>query len=329
VGRDALKAFVGALVIVSITLVAGEVLIRIIKPMPKTQVIRQEKTPFFVHQNIPIWIERDRMNFQCPQRYPEAKLIAFVGYSIFYGAELEDSDVFTNLMQQRLDAEHGKGAWCILNLSQPGYSFEQKHYWYSQLIAEHPPDIVLWILWPTEAFHYRLIGDYIYNVKHIEVDADNMPVALPGPNWLKVLLLNKSRLFEYGFLAMSLSKPLSTPTVEYTKEYISKLKQIEGELAALGGEFQLVGATKLNMPFDQMTDRGWEAGYLTDSSVLFENFDVLFLRDLLMEENAKCEEVRLDTCCHFNEKGHQVLADIFLKILKARFGGQGQERGQG
>ncbi|HOC99511.1 MAG TPA: hypothetical protein PKH54_06180, partial [Myxococcota bacterium] len=42
---------------------------------------------------------------------------------------------------------------------------------------------------------------------------------------------------------------------------------------------------------------------------------MLFLHQLLLQAEADYMEIRYDPCCHFNEKGHRLLADIFLRIV--------------
>ena len=304
------RIVIGSFLIVFVTRWVWGILIRVINPLPKTQIIRPKKLQYFFDGEVPVWVEQDRMNLECPQEYPEATLVAFIGDSIFFGTEIEASDSFTYLMQRKLNSEYGKGAWCILNLSQPAYSFEQQMYWYRQLITRYQPKVVFWELWPQASSRYRLVGKYIYNIQHLKVDAHGIPVPLPGTKLLHPWLLSRSRLFEYAFLV--LASPDDNSNHWITDEYVSKLKEIKGELESLGAYLQLVSATNLDIPFDKMGDRSWDMKTVIEESILPDHFEILFLRELLVQESAKCEEVRLDTCCHFNE-GHQIFSDNFLK----------------
>ncbi len=311
------------LIMAAATLGIGEVLLRTIKPPAKVQVVRGGPKELFMHGEVPIWVvdeDYDRMNLDCPDRHPDARLVVFTGDSIFYGVGMPGRNSFTSVMQESLDREFGEGAWCILNLSQPAYSVEQKYYWYTKLLEKHQPDMVFWEYWFGEIGHFRKIGDSVYNLASPDVDSapDRLFEFIPGPKRLKLWLFSHSRLFEYFVLACFNSIPPHDEWLDRT--YIPLIEGVDAELKEHGGKFSLVVASGLNMSFSEASAQLDSQPTLVMSKFLAPRpFDVVFLPRLMLQAGADYKDVRQDECCHYNEKGHRIMAAIFLDMVKAAF----------
>ena len=313
--RNVLSDVVIVLAVALITLGLAEVLLRVIKPYPRVQVIRGGRVEMFTADKVPIWVQdRDRMNLGCPDQYPEARLVVFTGDSIFFGTGLQTAESFTSVMQTSLDQEHGRGAWCILNLSQPGYTIEQKLYWYRKLLERHQPDLVFWEFWPNELGRYRMIGDSAYNVSGTDADTNRLPSFVPGNDRFNRWLFSNSRLFEYLVLMMIRSQEMSPEWVAET--YVPFLQGLESDLKQAGGRFVAVVATRLDRPFSEFDGLEKDPQTTMSTSMADSSIETIFLHKVLSNVNADYREVRMDSCCHFSKKGHEVIAGIFLNLLK-------------
>lgn len=303
-----------SLAILLVTVLLAEGIIRLVNPFPKVQVIRRDRIQMFQEGDVPIWIQDlKRMNLDCPDRYPDARLVVFSGDSIFFGSGIQTEAAFTTLMQQELDRRDGPGSWCILNLSQPGYSVEQKIYWLANLMKKHTPDMVYWEVWPNESNRYRMIGDAAYDMAGVDGDTGRLPGFVPGPEWLRMWLFLNSRFFEYVVLTMFDLEPFRSSWV--TGVYLPMLDEYRNALRARGSDFALVVATRLDMPFSQMRNPRLDPQTVTLEVASSHDMRMLFLHQLLLQAGADHMEIRYDPCCHFNEKGHRLLADIFLRIV--------------
>lgn len=308
-----------AVIVVLFTLLLCEVLVRVINPPPPVQVIRKDRFGHIDAGDVRVWIQESaRMNLGCPGRYPSARNIVFAGDSIFFGSGIENGREFTSLLQKKLDRDAGQGKWCVVNLSQPAYSFEQKKYWLASFMSEHRVEQVFWEVWPNEAGRFRSWNGSLYNFAGTDGGNERLPSIAGGPNRLSGWLFSNSRFFEYLFLTGIRRQGFSPAWLE--NDYIPDLRALQAAVAGAGGRFALVFATRLDGPFGEVRVSDREpARDVVDHALAspgdFDGFDIMFLGRMFEAAGADYRAVRIDECCHFNEDGHGLMADMFFNLL--------------
>jgi hypothetical protein len=255
------------------------------------------------------------MNLECIQRSPQARIVVFSGDSIFFGSGVGREEVFTRLIQERLDREDGPGKWCIVNLSQPAYSFEQKMYWIDRLMESGVPAHLYLEVWPNDAGRFRLFGRHAYNFAGTDGDTDRLPGFVPEARGVTGWLFQHSRLFEYAVLAYPGDNPYSRSWLHTVWE--PQVDRIDAALRERGGGMTLVVATRLDVPFAEVDRRRNDPQTPMIEYQERTGRDVVFLNRVLAAGGADFKDVRHDPCCHFNAKGHVILADAFLRLLRA------------
>lgn len=313
----------------SATLILSEILVRLLNPTPPLQIIRESRIDLIEREDIPVWLETpERMNLECPERYPDSRNLVFCGDSIFFGSGIDTGQEFTRLMQSRLDTRYGPGRWCVINLSQAGYSFEQKKYWLDQFMTKHRVWQAFWEVWPNERNLYRSRGDSIYNLGGLGVNVDELSDVIPGPRWLSSWLFDHSRLFEL----MALSFQLRGESFDSwcSMDYMPALARLRDVVKGAGGEFKVVLATRLDISFGETVAAGrfpgdWE-GRAPSGSCAFSGFSILNLAEMFLQAGVSPEDVRLDECCHYNQLGHEKLADMFFDMLVSTVDGEGVKK---
>lgn len=314
--RRALRIGLRLLLALALFALAAEGAMRVLRPTPPIQVVR-ERAPVPDLDGVPMWRhDAPRSNEACLTRHPDARVVAFSGDSIFFGIEVPGPQAMTAVTQAILDAAHGPGAWCVLNLSQAGFSFDQKRAWLRSVLARHRVDLVYWEVWPNDAARYVRVGDSIYNLAGVD-PADPEPLNRLGlPTAIDRALLRASRFYEY---AMLLRVPRFDLTPEWLRDvYAPRLAALRDEVAAAGAALVLVLPPPLDRPF---ASRGAGRDDARMLAGVVERLDpgAVFLGEELGRLGVDHLAVRLDPCCHYNAEGHRVIGTLFAKRLLARW----------
>lgn len=300
----------------------GEVAIRVVGPMPRTQVVRQmpgiELTTL---GGLPAWdiaIGPDLANADCLARGPE-RTVAFVGDSIFVTTPGNTAaEVFTERLQARWDDE-GR-AWCAVNVSRPGFTGPLKA---AAALAEVAPlgvDLVVYGIWNEDGDPWRL-DDAIYELASYARDARGYPRIpwLPAPAGVHRALFRHSALWRYAVLALGHARP--APEVVRRRQQ-APVDAVIDMAAASGAEVWAVQLPRLDVPFatsaatPQTTRAAVRAHAATRGAVPW-----VLAADLVAYD---VEALRLDSCCHYNDAGHEALARIFHDRLLAAWSGDGE-----
>jgi hypothetical protein len=300
---------------VGLFLLGAEGVIRLVRPSPPIQVVGG-RTPLGDIDGVPVWrVDVPRANEGCPARRPDARVAVFSGDSIFFGIEVDGGDVLTSVAQEVLDREAGEGAWCVLNLSQAGFSFDQKRAWLRRALASHSVDRVYWEVWPNDAARYVRIGDRIYNVAGAAPDDPSPLNRLGLPEGLDRTLMRSSRLYEYLMMVL-LPKPILDPA--WVRDvYATRLRALRDEVVRAGGAFTLVLPPLLDQPFAPRESLEGHRGLFLGLLDAFAP-EAILLDEVFLAMGIDHREVRLDPCCHYDFEGHRVLGVLFADRLLER-----------
>ncbi len=101
----------------------------------------------------------------------------------------------------------GTTAWCVHNFAAPAFTFDAKEAALRRWLPELDAEIVLWEAWATDIDHTTRIGDTVYRLDGLKVDADGIPDAFGLPH--NALLFRHLRLYEFASLELVRRQPRS------------------------------------------------------------------------------------------------------------------------
>lgn len=323
-------AAVAVLLAAGVSAVVAEMAVRVIHPTPRVQVIRSTQPREVgdgrvVHLEVrdaggvPVWQDRfyeGRRGWDCTEAPEGVTRVLVLGSSILSGVGLADSDVFSGPMQARLENV------CVTNLAEPGFSFDQQWAVAQDVLPKLEPDVVIWEVWANTPWSFVQLGDTAYRFRHLEVDAEGLPTGLGLPSGLHRALLPRSRFYELAVLSLTPTRPITQAREEAWEGWAAgPLAEATAALEAAGVAQIWVYASPLNAPFDELakpSKRGpgsrWDLGYDRVRQVVPDARHVDLVKLLA---DLDVTQIRRDTCCHFNEAGHQALAERLAPIVDA------------
>lgn len=292
-------------------IVLAEALIRIVRVMPRTQVVRGHGLRAV--DGVPIWEgSTDRQNRACTEAHPERRRILVFGSSISYGTDLAPEETFPFALQARLNALRPTPGFCVLNFAQPGYQFEQKNVVAHVEVPRYRPALILWESW-VEWRQLRIIGDAAYSISDYALRPDGL-IGISGvPDRLNRILFLHSRLYEYLALAYGDLASLPPERENMTAFANTRLAETVRLARSMGAPLVMYFAPPLDRPFADT------AASPTPSNLVLLDFSrahgipTYFLAQALTDQDHR--ELRLDPCCHFNAKGHHALAAVMERIV--------------
>lgn len=306
--------FLVSLVLVCmVTLALAEVAIRSVNPTPRVQLVQRDNVEHLeVRRDRVVWAsEYPKIEARpCLNAGDDTRRVAFVGSSIFRGSGVDGDATFTTTLQRRLAPAN----ICVDNVSEPAFTAEQKHVLALDLLeAQHPPDLMYWEIWRNDVGAWTLIEDWGVNAIKLSRDESGAPNLLGLPASWNRALLEASQLYRYGTLTLGESG--GRPSELWPPMLETELKPIVNKAREVGTTLILVVSPPLHQPFRETAGQGF-AGY----TPLWELATRESLRWIRLAErliDADHVALRVDTCCHFSEDGHDVLADLFEEDIRA------------
>ena len=317
------KGFVVASIILGIGLcfAIGEISIRFLNPKPPVQFIRNKGSLHLYEQNgSPVWVEQDgnpiRFRPCIGSKDSNEIRVAIFGSSIFYGSGVPPKENFSLSLEKKLSETWNRPV-CIVNYAQPGYGHQNKFAVAVHEIPKFKPHLVIWEVWLNDTSRYVLLGDTAYNTDKLITQEDGYPSLLGFSGGFNQWLLSVSKLYE--FAAFTLNEDKNRGRVgdlwkEFAEEHTRELVQFVKEQ---GAELWVANCPPLHTPFETQRKTP-QREYVPVESVL-EELSVPFirLRDEFGEKTI--EDVRIDTCCHYNAEGHRLIAERFSEIIPKTF----------
>jgi hypothetical protein len=313
--------------------VAAETWFRIFPPKPQTQIIRSRdqrggrvlEGPLRTERGVARWeYSFDRQHRECA-RDPDRIRILFLGDSITYGVGIESDQVFSSLLEKRLNEDYPHPGFCVLNYAQPSNGFEEDAITAEDVIPQLKPALVLWGLW-EESRHFVVLGDTAYDLGHFDAGGKGYAYNLDGypvtqatrllPAALNRWLFEHSRAYWYWTLWAGFS-PQKVIGDRMHDDVRRNVNAVITEAEAVKSRLVLYFPPRLWAPFVKSPAEAswWHADVIQLTEQ--HGFRAVWLADYLLgKDNAA---YNLDGV-HFNAKGHSALAPIFEQIVVEELG---------
>lgn len=306
-----------ALLLLLLTLLTTEVLVRVLKPPPRRVLFRAAIMHGF--DNVDgTWVWYDAPGPPPGRSHiledrdcvsENAFRVMVLGDSIFNGVSLPTEEVGSVLLKQRLQAAFPDVSFCVKNLAVPGYSLYQGIARARRVLPEFPPDVVLLELWGGPPRIPSRVGDTIYYFEGLarEDDGTANPMGIPSP--LHRSLLTHTRTYEYLVLAWPddcrACRYELAPHIPFLDGF---LDQIEDE----GGSIIPVMPAFLNHPFKNQPKGTFYAMADYETWLAGRHLTPVRLWEALEEHDSRT--LSLDPV-HFNAEGQSLLADVWLEHI--------------
>jgi hypothetical protein len=280
-----------------------ETLVRLFEPTHRYQVVRTANLhQVYEFQGIPMWRLSDsgeRYMTDCMVKNPDATPIMAFGSSIFYGLR-DHEDTFAFLLQVRL----GDG-YCVMNFAEPGFHLQNKLGRAREMLGSYPKGQVLWEIWENDPFPYVMLDGAAYSLRTLPVDRQGYPATLGLGAPLNGLLFRNSRAWEYAVLAVRAPGNDGSISTVWRREVHPLLEQVHELVVANGSTLTLVFMPEMGRPFtEQMTFRT----HYAEVAQWADSKGIRWLNGAALFGDLDPEEVSVDTCCHMNRRGMQILA---------------------
>ncbi len=311
VSRTLTRLFLGSAVAALLFAATCEVVVRVASPAPRAQILRPSPTlSLGSYEGTPLWstpLDHELAGLDCVG----SRHIVFAGDSIFHTtASRTAAAVFTTRLQQ-LARQAGRD-WCLHNLSVPAYAGPQKSAVARRALETMEAiDLVVYGIWNEDA-HYERLGDSIYELSSHYRDEAGYP-AIPGmpANAITRALFRHSRAWEYAALALAVRTELPPgDPVARRRAPLAAVLEAAGTTPVLA-----VALPALSRSFSESADNPDPMRHEVVMWAAAHGAPTMRLAELLRAEDV--EALRLDRCCHYNDAGHEVLAEVFYEVLAA------------
>ncbi len=286
-----------------------------VRPLPRIQQVYDSRQSVLLEQGgEPYWVPRDpdmdHRNLDCVTA--GSRTAVLVGDSILYGVRTPAERALAAQLQDRWRQQPGAEQACVVNLSQPGYAFQNQLAAAEHHLPDLQPEVVFWEIWGNGINRFQRLGDAVYNFGRLTANG-GVPSPFGLEDGLNRSLFSASGL--YRRLLLGAARPVHGQSQRSRWAALAEdtLPRSLALVRGLGAELILVYCPPLSEPLGQTADhplsdfepvRAWAAQEGVRSIVLAEA-----LRD------HEVEDIRLDTCCHFNEHGQGLVADVLLPYL--------------
>lgn len=307
------------------TLVIAEWLVRSWNPVPPIQVVRSGKgVNLFSLNGEPVWeFLPDDGGRACIVERPESPVVVLVGSSILGGSDLHRPETVGPRLQRLLDDSRPRVDACVVNLSQTGFTYGAKRAVLDEFLRGHRADVVFWEDWENEPWAYRMLGKSAYRFEMLRVGDDGYPDTFPLPGWLNAWLFRNSRLYEHASLVWAPARDVTKADVDHWVAFARDvLPTVAGSVRAAGGQVVHILAPYLSRGFPETAAE--PPGFYRHVLEMGDRIGVPVLRLEVELRDLDVSEVRMDTCCHYNGKGHSALASILLPRVVQALGGPGR-----
>jgi hypothetical protein len=286
------------------------------KPLKRVQrvLMFQDRNNVEIVDGVALWSTKNLglevvANRSCLQEVVDRPDVLLAGDSIFYGVTLEPSQTLAPLLQQQLTTQLERPS-CVVNLSQPGYSFQNENVAIRRAVDEFHPRVVVLEVWANSVHKFALTHESAYNFGSIEVDELGFP-NLGLPPSLNQQLFSRSAIWRQ--MSTGLVPVRNSVNQTQWEDFVTKgLEPLRLWLAEKDVALVLAFATAMSAPLSE--ERPKESSF-SKSMEWAKQHDIpqIYFLDVMASE--KVEEMSIDKCCHLSEKGTQMVADALDPIL--------------
>ncbi len=199
---------------------------------------------------------------------------------------------------------------CVDNFAQPGFGVEQLWAVAREQVPETRPSVLVWELWDPQK-HYSVVGDTAFDERNRATDARGVPVLPYVPEAAGDLLFRWSWGYQYAALALAPVLPPSSADRERIAWICGTVLPDVVRVAGLAKtRVVMLAAARLGLPLDTPAEPDMGAVIACAER---QGIEVLSIAELLADQRV--EDIRLDTCCHLNARGHALLAERLVPRL--------------
>ena len=197
-----------------------------------------------------------------------------------------------------------------MNLSVPGYTFENEKVVGMRDLPVYRPQVVVLEMWANSPHQFTTFEGEAFNFGAAVLDESGLPNPLGAPPALHRALFSKSMLWR----RITDGQRLQTkPSRDMWLDMVEELDEFHEWLMAQDISLVLAFATRLNAPWG--TGRETENKFygIVQTWASGKGVPTLMFSDSL--SRFPVEEIRFDTCCHLNNKGTAVVAEDITGIV--------------
>lgn len=279
-----------------------------------------KRYPAWSHDGIVLW----NMN----QHYDDSKLERFkndsdsfkivgIGDSIMNGSFIPPEKTYMAMMEETLK---NKGMRAItLDLSIPGYNFLQEASLYLDVAREMNPDLIVIHSWEDDMREYKIVGDKVFDLENYS--RDGFIHTIPLPDAANQFLITRSRFYQLASFQLMKFKyrGLNEGGGEEQKVYELFNEMLES-VGGDGSKILFLLSPRLDQgPIESFTATNNHSGFYLTIQDMAERNNARALELGILLNGIDGSEIGVDQC-HFNEKGHKLLAerlsDYILKEIK-------------
>lgn len=312
--RSVVRSSLGAALVTLLALVATEGVVRLVRPSPRVQVVRDGQGVELVEVGgVMSWRSNEPYpGFRgeaCVRERPDALVVLVVGDSIPYATGPVAAPPFSVLLQQQL----GEG-WCVLNASEPAFHGWQQLAAFEDHLRRHRVDLAIWGQWKTDGAFVRA-GEALVEVSGVRTGADGLPLApLPVPSAAHAALFAWSAAWRFATLALvppAVDARVEASVYDRQAAYARFVEQVaHGPTEGLVLLFP-----RLDAPFREAVARPRIELALAREHAASRGVPWIDVGELLIDQDVAA--LRADTCCHYGPAGHVALAERLLPWLRA------------
>ena len=280
------------------------------QPLDRVQrVMRLSNHTFRMIGDVPVWKmnapNTERVaNTACLETAQSGPDVYLVGDSIFYGVQLDPDDTLAPRLQNILTTSLQREA-CVINLSEPGFAFENEEAVLREAMADHKPRVVVLELWANSPHRFRVLGGVAYNFGRMDTDEQGLPN--PGvPTDLNRWLFGSSALWRHLSTGLATTTPRRSTErwVEFVEE---ELEPFRAWLEDNGIDLVLAYATSLKTPFSEGRSKENMVYEIARSWAQGHGLVEIVFSEVLAGEDPSA--VGIDACCHLNEEGTRLVSE--------------------
>lgn len=274
----------------------------------------QRSKTFELVDGVPIWDPEPSdtsliRNTRCLEDTADGRAdVVLLGDSIFFGVGTEPSQSLA-LSMDRLLLSRGHRT-CTVNLSVPGYAFENERAVGMRDIPVYRPRVVVLEIWANSPHRFTVFHGEAFNFGSVVLDESGLPNPLGISPAIHRALFAKSMLWR----RITDGQPLKTrPSSEMWSDLVAELDKFNEWLTTQDVDLVLAFATSLNAPWG--TGREHEKKYYgtIQTWAAEKGVPTLMFTDSL--SRLPVEEVRFDSCCHLNTEGTALVAEGITDVV--------------
>ena len=307
-----------ALTVTVVSAVAAEVVARVVKPTPRRMVIRPAPDLVVERvQGIPLWWVPDDAVALRDVECQASRRVVVTGDSIFkgWGVPLEKS--------WSVRWREGAEDLCVHNYASSGYGHREQWALVQEALPIHEPDVLVYEVFvgmhPDTSQVQRMHGDSIFDLRGLSLDERGVPKLIGVPELVAWPLFTWSYAFQY--VVISGGDVHADPMAFVPDAEDEVFERVIEETHRSGTELVFVLAHQLHRGFAFHRDNPMPVHEQVRALAQgHDHVHVVDMGELLLDHQV--EEIRLDNCCHFNQKGQDLMAERLGPAVEGYLPGQ-------